>query len=367
MDIYGEYLQLARLAVSGRKEDISMLLRRALRRSEKDRPEFQAQLKNLMSHTENIESPQRKVNLNKKNNEKSISSSFLKSQENDKTITPIWTPAIEHTLLGILDERKKIKALKSVNINPTSTLLFIGPPGVGKSLAAKWIAESLNKKLLVLDLASIMSSYLGKTGLNLRNVIEEAAQSDAVLFLDEFDSIAKKRDDQSDIGELKRLVNVLLQALDDWPNNGLLIAATNHSELLDSAVWRRFDDVVKFNLPAKKEIKSLTKNVLKRSHFKVDQKILDILSIALEGISFSDIEHWLTRSMRTAIIKDLPIEAVIIEKISFETRTYEKSQKKELAKLLLETGVSQRKASEALGLSRDTIRKYIAKQSTEEL
>ena len=365
MDIYGEYLQLARLAVSGRKEDISMLLRRALRRSEKDRPEFQEQLKKLMSHTANFESPQRKANLTKKSNEKDIASSFIKNQKKDKTIIPIWTPEIERTLLGVLDERKKIKELKSVNINPTNTLLFIGPPGVGKSLAAKWIAESLNKKLLVLDLASIMSSYLGKTGSNLRAVIEEAAQSDAVLFLDEFDSIAKRRDDQGDIGELKRLVNVLLQALDDWPNNGLLIAATNHSELLDSAVWRRFDNIVEFKLPAKKEIKSLTKNVLRRSHFKIDQKILSILSIVLEGFSFSDVEHWLTRSMRTAVIKELPIESVIIANISLETKSYEKNKKKELAKLLLETGISQRKASEILGLSRDTIRKHIAKQNAE--
>ena len=94
-----------------------------------------------------------------------------------------------------------------------------------------------------------MSSYLGRTGSNIRHVLDYAKGVDGVLLLDELDAIAKRRDDATDVGELKRLVTVLLQEIDDWPSSGLLIAATNHPGLLDPAVWRRFELRVSFPMP----------------------------------------------------------------------------------------------------------------------
>src|SRR5690606_32775240 len=106
-----------------------------------------------------------------------------------------------------------------------------------------------NRPLLILDLASVMSSYLGRTGTNLRHVLDYAKSLDCVLLLDELDAIAKRRDDRGEIGELKRLVTVLLQQIDDWPPKSLLIAATNHADLLDPALWRRFDVTLEFPIP----------------------------------------------------------------------------------------------------------------------
>lgn len=132
-------------------------------------------------------------------------------------------------------------------------MVFTGPPGVGKTLAARWLAVQLHRPLLILDLASVMSSFLGRTGSNLRNVMDYAKSVECVLLLDEFDAIAKRRDDNGEIGELKRLVTVLLQEIDDWPVGGLLVAATNHGSLLDPAAWRRFEVQIDFPLPNREQ------------------------------------------------------------------------------------------------------------------
>src|ERR1700733_11402427 len=140
------------------------------------------------------------------------------------------------------------------DLHPTKSALFVGPPGVGKTLAARWIAKKLNRPLIVLDLSAVMSSFLGRTGNNVRNVLDYAKGVECIFLLDEFDAIAKRRDDAVEVGELKRLVTVLLQEIDEWPSSGILIAATNHPELLDPAVWRRFDLIVKFPMPAEDQL-----------------------------------------------------------------------------------------------------------------
>lgn len=165
------------------------------------------------------------------------------------TQEPILANPIKTELRSVLREWASLDILLQEGLAPARMLLFCGAPGVGKTLAAHWLAQQLNLPLLTLNLATVMSSYLGKTGNNVRTVFDHAAQAPCVLLLDEFDAIAKRRGDDSDVGELKRLVNVLLQLLDEWPVNALLIAATNHGDLLDPAVWRRFDHVLNFQKP----------------------------------------------------------------------------------------------------------------------
>ena len=143
-------------------------------------------------------------------------------------IEPVWTDSIRQKLEQIIFERHQEKDLYAAGLHPTRTALFTGPPGVGKTLAARWIAKKLDRPLIVLELSAVMSSFLGRTGSNIRNIFDYAKGVNCVLLLDELDAVAKRRDDAVEIGELKRLVTVLLQGIDDWPPTGILLAATNH-------------------------------------------------------------------------------------------------------------------------------------------
>lgn len=162
---------------------------------------------------------------------------------------PMLTAKLKEQVDQLLREHQAADRLMAAGFTPAKSVLLSGPPGVGKTMTAGWLAYKLGLPLLTLDLASVMSSYLGKTGANVRAVLSHAQEQPCVLLLDEFDAIAKRRDDDSDVGELKRLVTVILQTIDDWQPTSLLVAATNHSDLLDPAVWRRFDVTLQFDLP----------------------------------------------------------------------------------------------------------------------
>lgn len=144
---------------------------------------------------------------------------------------------------------KNADKLNSLGIGVSNTLLLYGPPGCGKTKCAYLIAKELNLPLIVARLDSLISSYLGTTAKNIRTLFEFAQKTPCVLFLDEFDAIAKARDDSNELGELKRVVNSLLQNVDAMSSDSLLLAATNHEQLLDSAVWRRFDYKLEIELP----------------------------------------------------------------------------------------------------------------------
>jgi SpoVK/Ycf46/Vps4 family AAA+-type ATPase len=262
---------------------------------------------------------------------------------------------VQQTLRQVVDERTRTSILSEEGLLPTRSLLLTGPPGVGKSLAAKWIAHELDLPLVTLDLSAVMSSFLGKTGTNVRHVLDYAKNMPCVLLLDELDSVAKRRDDATEIGELKRLVTVLLQEIDDWPSTGILIAATNHPDLLDPAVWRRFEIIIDFPMPELGQIHQFIERILEDRV--PDKKLISVVAHSLLGLSYSEIERDLLRTLKRAVMYRVSFPFALQELVKSRVDGLSAKGRKEIAAMLRGAGHSQRDTSRWTGLHRNTIKK----------
>jgi SpoVK/Ycf46/Vps4 family AAA+-type ATPase len=183
---------------------------------------------------------------------------------------------------------KNRDVLISEGIEPPNTILLYGPPGCGKTLLAKNLSKILDMPIVIVRLDSLISSFLGSTAKNIRNIFEYAHNNPCILFFDEFDAVAKQRDDKQELGELKRVVNSLLQNIDFMENGSILIAATNHEKLLDPAVWRRFFLKLEISLPDSNARKELIRDSL-HSFSGYDENLLSRVFTGLSGASIKNL------------------------------------------------------------------------------
>lgn len=269
----------------------------------------------------------------------------------------VQAPEVMRELSSLITERRSLRRLADQGLEPAKTVLFTGPPGVGKTLAARMIACELELPLLVLDLASVISSYLGRTGNNIKQAFEFAKRTPCVLFLDELDAVAKRRDDEADVGELKRLVTVLLQELDLWSPQNLLLAATNHRSLLDSAVWRRFDVNIDFPLPKASELSELGQ-LLSPKKDPLSAGWIKTLAVLNEGMSQSDFVRDINRLRRAALLGDPREQSSVFESfVATKVERMKVSERKKLAVTLVRNAkLSQREASKLANVARETLR-----------
>jgi len=230
-------------------------------------------------------------------------------------------------LKRILTEYNREDVLRSWGMRPIERVLYCGPPGCGKTISAEALAYELNLPLCVIRLDSVVSSYLGETSSNLRKVFEFIKSSPVVALFDEFDALGKERSDIAEHGELKRVVNTFLQMLDDFNGPSLIIAATNHENMLDSAIWRRFEEVLCFNYPTIPQIKNLLEIKLRgvRREFEYTKQVTDLF----KSISHADIERILKRSIKDMILSGEEFLKVAHIKTAIK---HEKSRKKSLSK-----------------------------------
>jgi len=354
--ISNDIVQLARLAMVGRPQDIQMFIRRLTRRYNKAMPEIGSQLLKLLQESPSTASPIRNADVASIPVDQDSRLQLVRFECPIKMeVQPIWSESIGKFLHQFCSERQRESELIASGISPSRSILFHGLPGVGKTLAAKWIATELDRPLLTLDLSAVMSSYLGRTGINIRHVLEYAKGIECVLLLDELDAIAKRRDDLGEVGELKRLVTVLIQEIDDWPESGILIAATNHANLLDPAIWRRFDLVIEFPMPTKEQIHQAVIEFLGPDS-QLATKEIAILASLLDGASFSEAQREIMRLRREALVFNKTVGEVLQIFVQDRTRMMPLKKRKEIAINLVSSGYSQRQANNLTGVSRDTIR-----------
>ncbi|TGN17499.1 AAA family ATPase [Leptospira idonii] len=202
----------------------------------------------------------------------------------------------------ILLEQNRKDVLVTYGLKPVDKILFYGPPGCGKTITAEALAYELELPLAILRIDSIVSSYLGETSSNLRSIFDYIKNNRFVVLFDEFDALGRERADISEHGEIKRVVNALLQMFDGYRGDSILIAATNHESNLDTAVWRRFEEVLSFTLPNLEQIKKLLELKLKgvRRNLLVE---IGELANRLKGLSHADIERIIRRAIKDMILQ----------------------------------------------------------------
>jgi len=256
--------------------------------------------------------------------------------------------------------------IKEMGVIAQNTLLLYGAPGVGKTTIAKYISLKTGLPLVTARLDAVVSSLLGNTSKNIRKIFEYADSKPCILFLDEIDSIAKARDDQHEMGELKRVINSLLQNIDIFTQNNVMIAATNHPELLDKAIWRRFNTVIEVGQPNAEGISKLIDLYLGKftEGLRSDKKGYERIVNQFAHKSPSDIKSIINNVITQSIIsgkKNIGVEDLLIENYYFDTRGKFKTE--DLIKYLNESGIPQLQIADLMNLSIRQIRNNLKETS----
>lgn len=208
----------------------------------------------------------------------------------------------EQHLQRLIKEQRHFDKIMAHGLTPRRKILLVGKPGTGKTLTASVLAGELGVPLFVVRLDALITKFMGETAAKLRQVFDAVSSVRGVYFFDEFDALGAQRGFVNDVGEIRRVLNSFLQMLERDESNSVIIAATNHPQALDYALFRRFDDVIEYGLPTSPQIIEVLK--FKLSSFKITKPAWNNLAQIAEGLSHAELTRAVQDAIKDAVIHD---------------------------------------------------------------
>jgi len=227
-----------------------------------------------------------------------ISATYPKVKLSDMVLAPIT----QGQLGRMVSEYRQQNKLRAHGLSARRKLLLAGPPGSGKTMTASALAGELNLPLLGIQLHAVITKFMGETAAKLRLIFDAMHQTRGVYLFDEFDAIGGSRDLANDVGEMRRVLNSFLQFIEQDDSDSIIVAATNHVAMLDSALFRRFDDVVRYELPSRDLARQLIENRL--STFGIKSLIWNDVLVLTEGLSYAELSRACDDAARRSILAD---------------------------------------------------------------
>lgn len=223
------------------------------------------------------------------------------SQTSIHSIELVLSSEVQQRLDQVLMEQRQKDRLTQFGLFPRRKLLFTGPPGAGKTMSTAVLATELKLPLYTVVLDNLITRFMGETSSKLRLIFDHIQQTRAVYLFDEFDAIGTQRGAQNDVGEIRRILNSFLLFVEQDASESIIIAATNHPELLDKALYRRFDDIIRFEKPGKDQIKKLIENRL--AMFNTKSLEWDEIISSAEGLSSAEVTRACEDAAKEAVLR----------------------------------------------------------------
>lgn len=209
---------------------------------------------------------------------------------------------LQQSLQRVLKEQRHLAKLRSHGLHPRRKLLLVGPSGTGKTMTASALAGELGIPLFVVRLDALITKFMGETAAKLRQVFDTVSSTRGVYFFDEFDAIGSQRGLSNEVGEVRRILNSFLLMIEQDDSNSVIVAATNHPQILDDALFRRFDDVVEYRVPSATEILALLR--MRLAGYVKSKKDLADLAVEATGLSHAEIARAINDAVKEAVMQD---------------------------------------------------------------